>query len=245
MTDALNIRCPNCTKLYSVDTSEIRTEKPQFECVSCTTRFWFAFPADAGLIEVPTFKFGRPDAQSQQAQSIHQAESFVCSKCAYKNPKGAVECASCGLVFEKSRKKALGVKDNVEGTAELKSLWARILEDYNNISLHETFIKLALGQKNLPFASQQYRQILEVSPSEEVALKMRDKIINLATVAYVPPKRELGVKKRVSLPVIIILAGVALVTSGLVVTQLRSIIPIGAFFCAMGAGILYFNKQQL
>jgi hypothetical protein len=241
----LNIRCPSCSKLYSVDASEIRTEKPQFECVGCTTRFWFKFPAPAGLIEVPTFLMGQPAAVSQQASPISPVETFTCIKCSYNNPMGSKECASCGLVFEKSRKKDLGIREDVGGTMELKSLWTRVMEDYTNETLHETFIKLALGQKNLPFASQQYRQLLDVNPNEEIALKMREKIINLATVAYVPPKRDFGEKKRVSFPVIIILVGVAFIVSGLVMTALRTVIPVGAFFCAIGGGIIYFNKRQI
>ncbi len=119
------------------------------------------------------------------------------------------------------------------------------MSDYNNIVLHESFLKLALNQKNLPFASQQYRQILEVTPGDEVANQMRNKIINLATFAFVPPKRTTEPRKRVSLPVVVSFLGLFLAASGFVFEPLRSLIPIGAVFCAIGFAIIYYNKKQL
>src|SRR5690606_21330490 len=127
------IRCPHCSKLYAVDPGEIRTEKPHFECVDCKSRFWFSFPPAADLIEVPTYLVGEPAAQSQSIEFSENiipdglprkpADTFPCTKCGYTNPKGSNECLSCGLVFEKLRKKEAGVRDEVRASTELKAFW--------------------------------------------------------------------------------------------------------------------------
>ncbi len=241
------IRCPSCSKLYVVDSAEIRTEKPQFECVTCQTRFWFSHPSSPDLLEIPTFVVGEPAARSQPPgpSQISPIETFHCIKCGYKNPKGAAECVSCGLVFEKFRKKNLGVREDIKGSTELRKAWSSVIEDYTNQALHEAFIKLSLAQNNLPFASQQYRQILESSPSEDVASKMRDKIINLATQTYIPEKRLVLTKqKKISVPVVIIFVGVIFFMTGFLSTQLRSVMPIGAVFCAVGFAIIYYSKKN-
>lgn len=247
--ESIQIRCPNCTKLYSVDATEIRTEKPQFECVECHTRFWFRFPPASDLVEVPTYFMDQNAASikplPQQDTAAETPKDFACTKCGAKNPKGSDECVRCGLVFEKHRKQMHGPKEMISSTPELKSLWERVLSDYSNETLHETFINLALGQNNLPFASQQYRQILEASPSEEMALKMREKIINVATLTYVPPKREFAAKKRFPLTTIIIAVGLFLMLTGFVVAPLRGVIPIGAVFCTIGFAIVYISKRSL
>lgn len=252
-------RCPQCGKLYSIDREEVRTEKPQFECVSCQTRFWFSFPPPSDAKEVKTYRAGEGAAESQDAgpekikpipslspiNTSIQLDTFACSKCGYQNLKGSSECSSCGMVFEKARKQALGIKQDVSGTPELKTLWERVISDYDNQAVHEAFINMALNQKNLPFASQQYRLILEANPNESMALRMRDKIINIATLTYVPPRRELPQKKKLSIPMIVIGIGLLMIITGFLIPQLRSVIPLGGFIAVLGGGSLIIGRRRI
>lgn len=115
--------------------------------------------------------------------------TFSCPKCNYQNAKGSLQCLSCLLVFEIHNKKTSGLVQQVKAPASLALLWDAVITDYGNKDVHERFIQASLAQKNLAYASQQYRQMVEISPLDDIALKMRDRIIHLATVTFVPPAR--------------------------------------------------------
>jgi hypothetical protein len=42
--EKLRVRCPSCTKLFVVNTFEIKSSCPHFQCVVCHTKFTFNFP---------------------------------------------------------------------------------------------------------------------------------------------------------------------------------------------------------
>ncbi len=115
--------------------------------------------------------------------------TFSCPKCSYQNPKGSASCVQCLVVFEKVEQKNLGIQNVVSASTYLQQLWEHVISDYGNKEFHEKFIQTALAEKNLPFASQQYRRMIEINSADDIALKMRDRIIQLVTVAYVPPAR--------------------------------------------------------
>lgn len=115
--------------------------------------------------------------------------TFQCPGCGHANILGSASCESCLLIFEKHNKRQAGETLIVHGGAKLETLWQDVLRQYESIACHETFIQQALIEKKLPFASQQYRKIIETSPHDEMALKMRDKIIQLAMVTFAMPGR--------------------------------------------------------
>lgn len=115
--------------------------------------------------------------------------TFSCPVCSYQNPKGNLSCSQCLLVFAKHEQKEMGIKQSVTGSSYLREMWDHVIADYGNRDFHEKFIQTALAEKNLPYASQQYRKMIEANPADDIALKMRDRIIQLVTVTYVPPAR--------------------------------------------------------
>lgn len=117
-------------------------------------------------------------------------EHFSCPECGYENAKGSVSCKRCLLIFEKFAKKSMKVNSQVMGNKKLEDQWKNLLTDYENTERHEKFISDALTGKNLQFASQQYRKMLDLNANDEVAKKMIDKIIQVATLTYVPPFRK-------------------------------------------------------
>lgn len=270
--ESIHVRCPQCAKLYSVDRAEIRTEKPQFECIDCRSRFWFSFPPPIDAKEVRAFRIGesaaagQPDVPTRITQiptlqpsppasedvdptrswrSIEEKVStFICFKCGFANQKGSRECSACGVVFEKLKKAKGAIKESVVASLELKRLWDEVLENYSHESKHEIFLKMALAQKNLPYASQQYRMILEANPADEIAARMRDKIINIATFTYVPPKRETVNKKPIPFPAIFTGLGFFIVLLGLTFPPLRDLVPIGAVFCTVGLLTMGLKRLQ-
>ena len=82
------------------------------------------------------------------------------------------------------------VNAQVNGSRKLEDKWKELLTEYDNIEKHEAFISDALKDKNLQFVSQQYRKMLDMNAADEIAKKMIDKIIQLATLTYVPPIRK-------------------------------------------------------
>ena len=117
-------------------------------------------------------------------------EHFSCPECGYENPKGSVSCKRCLLIFEIYVKYHMRANSQVNGPRKLEEKWKELLTDYDNIEKHEAFISDALKDKNLQFVSQQYRKMLDMNAADEIAKKMIDKIIQLATLTYVPPLRK-------------------------------------------------------
>lgn len=120
-------------------------------------------------------------------------ELFSCPECGYENPKGSVSCKRCLLIFEKYAKKHAqknaGAGAQLPVSQKLEDQWKDVLTEYDNKDKHEKFISDSLSTKNLQFASQQYRKMLDLNPSDEMAKKMIEKIIQVATLTYVPPAR--------------------------------------------------------
>jgi hypothetical protein len=117
-------------------------------------------------------------------------EHFSCPECGYENSKGSVSCKRCLLIFEKYARKNMKVNSQVMGPMKLEEQWKELLTDYENKDKHEKFITDALTSKNLQYASQQYRKMLDLNATDEMAKKMIDKIIQVATLTYVPPFKK-------------------------------------------------------
>jgi hypothetical protein len=159
--------------------------------------------------------------------------------------KGATECSTCGRVFEKAKKISVEIRKDFQSSDQLRVAWETVMEDFSNELKHEAFIQMALAEKALPFASQQYRQILVANPNEPTALKMRERIINLTTMTYVPPRRQKQVvKKSMSVPLILLMFGALLTVTGFVFSQLRGIISVGAVIMTLGVGFMAVAKRS-
>lgn len=117
-------------------------------------------------------------------------EHFSCPKCGYENLKGSVSCKRCLLIFEKYEKKNRDVGTQVGGSKRLEEQWEELLLDYENNEKHEKFIADALKENNLPFASHQYKKMSDLNGADEIAKKMIERIIQVATLAYTPPFRK-------------------------------------------------------
>jgi transcription elongation factor Elf1 len=193
----------------------------------------------------PTAPPEEPKEQAIENKKTPGIDGFHCPNCGKKNSNGSTECLYCGVVFKKHEDKETGPKSKVSGNKLLEQSWQAVLDEYANEKRHESFIQLCLQENNLPFASQQYRLILEGNANDETAIKMRDKIINIATLTYVPPKRELPDKRRrFGISGIIMLVGFICIVLGLLNEALRQTIALGAAMIVAGFLIrFYVNKN--
>lgn len=173
---AVKVRCPDCFKLYSVNTAEIREPRPRFECVDCHTKFWIAYPeateAKGGVIGFP-LEWVEPTSQLA-------VEAFACPKCGTGYAAGDQECKKCGVVFLKIDQ-LQDSKDMPSADKAVREHWEIVLADYDKFENHQAFINTAFADDSLEYAMYQYTTILNVVPNDEMAKKAKVEIAALQT----------------------------------------------------------------
>ncbi|MEQ1876153.1 MAG: hypothetical protein ABL958_05870 [Bdellovibrionia bacterium] len=113
---------------------------------------------------------------------LRELASEPCPRCKGVYEKGAAECGSCGLIFAKMKKP--GEQVGIAAPANLEAEWSALIQNYADEAAHLAFIEKAITSKNVLFASQKYRGLIEANPSDEIAVKMRDKIIQKVSAIY-------------------------------------------------------------
>lgn len=104
----VRVHCPKCYKLYAVDVKEIKEHRPRFQCTTCTTKFWFAFPEALEAKEVvgfpvewlPQDEGGAKSARVSEGGKERKTE-LPCPKCQHTYSFGDKECSNCGVIFAK------------------------------------------------------------------------------------------------------------------------------------------------
>jgi hypothetical protein len=184
------VRCPDCYKAYSVESASITVKKPQFECQSCQTRFWVAYPdvlqSVGGVIGYPV-EWKRE--QSTTVVAAADAAVYSCPKCEASYTPGQAECARCGIIFAKyssqPRQEDLSKKYFTESASrELQDMWETVIAHYDVIEHHQNFISRALAEQSLEYASHKYALILELAPHDEMAKLAQTEILALAEVKF-------------------------------------------------------------
>ena len=116
--------------------------------------------------------------------------------------------------------------------------------NYGDERRHESFIQLCLSRENLPFASTQYRTILMANPTEDIAKRMQDRIVGLATSTYVvqasmhdkaPPRFR-------KLSLFAIVAAVVFIITGIGIPTFRPMIAVGVAILAFVFVIRALNR---
>lgn len=175
-SNKLRVRCPGCNKLYEVSESDIHSSSPQFDCISCATRFGFAFPVE-NPASVATFVV-QMTAQVEEARSFQQeleAQSFAalqqeiedksaekggnhaCPKCGAINEKKNEECYSCHVIF--ARLEELPLDPTLKAQPSLVRKWKNLIMNFDNQSLHEDFLKSCHQLDALRFAILKYEEL--------------------------------------------------------------------------------------
>lgn len=132
-------------------------------------------------------------------------------------------------------------------TQVLKASWDNLLANYEKMELHEKFVSDCLAAKQLTYASAQYRKMLEANPNDSTALKMRDKIIGLATVTFIPPKRAEKPPERMNFLFLFAFIALAAGVFGTFVGKFKWLQPVGfSVFLIVAAFIGYriYTRQN-
>ncbi len=187
--ERLKIRCPDCLKLYSVNTNEIAEARPRFQCVDCESQFWVSFPEALSMGEEI---LGYPLSWIEEAEKAPTAAElrspsahvFACPKCGQGYAAGDSECVKCGIVFIKIKDSQRPNGSELSAAIEVRESWDAVLNNYENYSLHQTFINAAFADKSLAYAAGQYSKILEVCPHDEIAQRAQKEVSALAFARF-------------------------------------------------------------
>lgn len=248
MTEGIRFRCPKCDKLYKytyqdTDQSAYLDHIP-FLCRHCHSKFSVE-KSFTHTKETPAVLIDESVAStSNKKESIG---TFACPKCCHQNENGSLECLKCGVVFQKFEEKILSSEViRVEGSTILKEAWGRVLENYENMKVHEEFVQLALQDKNLPFASSQYRKMLNVHPSDSIAQKMMERTTSLAMANLIPSQMAIedSIKKLPKVPMVFIGVAVTLIIMGVLLPPLSQAISAGVAMLVLSIGVwVVMNKR--
>lgn len=247
LASVVNIRCPNCFKLYTVKTEEIHENKPKFACNSCEQVFWIAFPECLGPEEV----LGYPEAEIEthgvdfKLKDMDFVEETYrdCPRCKAKNVNAAKECNSCGVVFEKFEGQKLKSFE-ISSTESLKTSWNAVMDNYEHDNFHQEFIDLCLAEKKIDFAAQKYSKILMAYPGDRVAQQMLERIENLAMATFGSPLdiEKPPSKKRFRWTFLLMSLGLSMVLIGYFIPQLRNMVGVGVALMFLTAAVRFYFR---
>lgn len=187
----LKIRCPSCAKLYEVESEEIHSENPLFQCISCESRFSFDYPP-ADPQQVPCFMISAQAAEASASNAQHQGSVTVtavepgtqemksCPKCGALNGRRAKECYSCHVLFE--RLEGLPKDPALKAQPSLVRKWKNLLENFSNEELHEEFIMACRELDALRFASMKYEELKSAQGGDPQCDQMLARINSLMMV---------------------------------------------------------------
>lgn len=248
----IKVRCPSCFKLYAVDEAEIREARPQFSCVKCSKRFWFPYPECKDQKELLGFPLdwiqpladlaGEPGQAAVSTQTAtaqvkssmgtspglaSKSQTFNCPRCQAPYTTGDAECPKCGVVFAK-----LDFLENgkvVVASSALRKSWHQVMDQYDSIEAHRRFVQTCQKENNLPYASHQYRKLLEAHSGDEMALKMQKEIKALGEVIHgaTTVSRQSARRFFPRLTTLVMLMGGVLVGLGMMLPVARNLVGLG------------------
>jgi len=268
--DQFNVRCPECQKLYAVQTNQVLEAQPKFRCASCTTHFSVpvaqALEADV-FVGLPVYTDttivenvpAQPGPPAKTALRQLQTEVFSCPKCFAGYAPGDSECTRCGLVFLKFREQ----KEEERGfsaSPEVRELWEVALTRYENFELHQNFINAAWADRSLEYAANNYRRILDVAPHDEMAQKAQRQIVALVNTRFEVVTKAVNEKDRKWLDnldffqgtvttlrkikftsLIMVMCG-ALIVMGLMLPHMRNLIGFGTSILFFVLALRYYFR---
>lgn len=246
-----NIRCPSCQKLFRVDSREIKSSQPHYDCSSCKTRFTFDFPP-TNVNRVETRMISQTETFALKESTVQSAvigtDLKKCPKCSAINPKLAGECLQCHVIFAKLEE--LPLDSSLGAFPSLVRAWHELMSDYDNLKKHLAFVDRCEDLQALPFALKKYEILKEAQPQDEVAQKMFRSVWGKAfagRVAKHPQVRKYASQvnwtrvKKLS-PFVF---GMMFILWGLANAGSRNLVGVGAAILFLTLGLTIFIKGRI
>lgn len=170
----LRVACPSCGKLYRIDSRDIHSSQPHFECLACLTLFSFAYPNPKPLKVVA--KVIRPSVQPLEGRiESRPVDVKTCPKCSALNARGAKECRRCTVIFAKVENLPLDPK--LGARPSLVRAWQELMDDYENLSKHWAFVDQCEDLRAIPFALKKYSDLKVAQPQDHIAQEMLHRVL--------------------------------------------------------------------
>ena len=245
--EAIRAKCPSCEKLYMVDRQEIQSLEPRFSCSGCQSLFAFRLPIPLGQDLAETFLLRLPTEPIEVKTRQLPSHWITCPKCENPNPADLKECRTCGVHFSKYRhlqEERVEGEIQLQGRRELALLWQDVASNYQDESKHEHFLLQCLDTNCLPFASQKYARILRANAEDEIAKKMRKRIVALASNKI--QSRIFPAKfKYPSFNLLLIFVGTLAFLVGLFMPTMKNLTGLGASTLALAAGLRWYLRKPV
>ena len=247
----VQLRCPGCHKLYRIDTRDLKSNSPHFDCVSCHLSFTVE-PDSEDTRALKTKTLGHVQFSSlSQLNFIEKAEGLKkCPKCETFNPRLVEECRKCGVLFGQIENLPLDSK--LGAFPSLMKAWQDLMADYQNMTKHLAFIDRCEELQSIPFALKKYQDLKEAQPSDDIAQKMFHRILlrSFARKAEAVARPSFqALKEQVNWPRMARLSPLALsgalILAGSVHADLRNLIGIGVSVLFMTVGLALITKGRL
>ncbi|WP_374001519.1 hypothetical protein [Bdellovibrio bacteriovorus] len=266
----LKIRCPSCAKLYEVESDDIQSETPLFQCISCESRFSFEYPPQDPL-NVMCFKVSlEPEATTEEISSesvppmmekseqILAAERHVgmaaepgthemksCPKCGALNGRRAKECYSCHVIFEKLE--GLPKDPSLKAQPSLVRKWKNLVENFENEDLHDEFIRSCHQLDALRFAVLKYEDLKTAQGGDPKCDEMIARINSLMMVGLSQKPAGEAVKPKWNKYLYWGPFGLSafLILLGMINLGHRNLIGVGVALACMTAGLIVMIKGKI
>lgn len=236
----IQVSCPGCQKLYFVRPEDLSPGESHFQCTACPKKFAFTWPQppDVNIVKA------RLVVNDEKANTnVPKPTKRVCVRCGSKVDAKYTECPKCGIIFDRAQKEKRIDPLAKGATPELSASWDAVKANYGDESRHESFIQLCLARENLAFASAQYRFVLDANPSEDIANRMHNRIIELATFSYITAQTEEKTPSRwAGIAKIMTLISGLIIASGILIPQARPMIAVGASILVFIYTSKYFGR---
>lgn len=246
----LRVRCPSCEKLYKIDTRDVRSSEPHFECFVCQSVFGFQYPTEKPL-DVPAKLIRQSLAPLPEKKDLRPMDVKSCPKCLAMNAKGSKECRQCGVIF--ARLKDLPLDSKMGALPSLVKAWQDLMSDYGNLAKHLKFVNRCEDLQAVPFALKKYQELKEAQPQDEIAQEMLHRVlmrrfaVGADLVAEHPTVKAIAerinwIRLRKLAPWLI---SIALITVGLTEPDAKNIAGIGASILFITLGVHIFLKGHI
>lgn len=241
--EPFHMRCPSCRKLYSVDASLLGIggdDVLKFECVACRMSFLAIKPAFHGQHFIET--------QRLETQLTVLQESPGAAAPGLTPERSKEVARVIGSAFNAVPLRQHPTNDlELSESAELIALWATIMDKYEDVAAHETFLNRCFKEQRLAFATHKYAQILVLDPRDEIALRMRQKAIGFASFGFDATAKGLTPTNwSVPLPSfnnLMIGLGTIAVIVGMGFPNERQVSALGFAMIASALGLRYFLRR--
>lgn len=271
----LKVRCPSCAKLYEVASEDIHSETPVFQCISCEGRFGFEYPPvdAANVLTFAVSASGEVESSNAQQNQEMSAEELLasfkepikeptvdhvqsqemksCPKCGALNGRRSKECYSCHVLFE--RLEGLPQDPSLRAQPSLVRKWKNVLENFDDVNLHEAFIKSCGELDAFKFAIMKYEEIKSAQGGDALCDQMIARINSMMMVgmsqkstvkaaAAVNPDRPKWMKWIYIGP--FALSGL-LILWGMLNLGHRNLIGVGVALSCMAVGLIVMIRGRL